>query len=91
MPPSRVQVRNQLALEPGDLVLEHQLALLQALELQLVGLEVERQARDDLVEVAVRDAQLPQLLDVLEELAIDVVLIFDIVIAWRSGCLSDAR
>ena len=72
-----VQVRDQLALEPRDLVLEDQLALLEALELQLVGLEVERQARNDLVEVAMRDAQLTQLFNVLEKLAIDVVLIFD--------------
>ena len=72
-----VQIRDQLAFEPRDLVLEDQLALLEALQLQLIGLEVERQARDDLVEVAMRDAQLAQLFNVLEKLAIDVVLIFD--------------
>ena len=68
---------NQLTFEPRDLVLEDQLALLEALELQLVGLEVERQARDDLVEIAMRDAQFAQLFNILEKLAIDVVLIFD--------------
>src|SRR6187397_765436 len=33
--------------------------------------------RDDLVEIAVRDAEFAQLFHVLEKLAIDVVLIFD--------------
>src|SRR6188508_1080961 len=84
---SRVEIRDELALEPSDLVLEDQLALLETLQLQLVGLEVERQARDDLVEIAVRDAEFAQLFHVLEKLAIDVVLIFDF--AHRRG--SDRR
>src|SRR5262245_55035122 len=82
--PSGVQIGNQLAFEPSDLVLEHELAFLQALYLQLIGLEVERQARNDLVEVPVRDPQLSQLFNILEKLTIDVVLIFDIV-AHRSS------
>src|SRR5690349_11169792 len=80
---SRVEIGNELAFEPRDLVLEDQLALLEALQLQLVGLEIERQPRDDLVEIPVRDAQFAQLFHVLEKLAIDVVLIFDI--AHRLG------
>src|SRR5690348_7200991 len=60
--PSGVQVRNQLALEPGDLVFEHQLALLQPLQLQLIDVQIEREARDDLVQVPVLDTQLSQLL-----------------------------
>src|SRR5690349_21373240 len=74
---SGVEIGDQLALEAGDLILEDELALLETLELQLVGLEVERQPRDHLVEVAMGDTQLPQLFHVLEKLAIDVVLIFD--------------
>src|SRR5690349_11351061 len=86
---SGVQIGNQLALEPRYLILEHELALLEALDLQLVGLEVERQARDDLVQIAVGDSQFPQLFNVLEKLAIDVVLIFDF--AHRRFCVTDSR
>src|SRR5262245_48566275 len=75
---SGVQIGDQLAFEARDLILEDELAFLEALELQLVGLEVERQPGDDFVEVAMRYAQLPQLFHVLEKLAVDVVLIFDI-------------
>src|SRR6185436_20155882 len=60
-----------------DLVLEDQFAFLETLELQLIGLEIERQPGDDFVEIAVGYTQLPQLFHVLEKLAIDVVLIFD--------------
>ena len=38
--------------------------------------DVHRQARDDLVEVAMLDAQLAQLLEVAEQLAVDVVFDF---------------
>src|SRR5687767_14686913 len=86
---SRVEVRDQLALEAGDLVLEHELALLEALDLQLIGLEIERQPGDDLVEVPMSDAQLAELFNVLEKLAIDVVLIFDI--AHRSNWVTGSR
>src|SRR5687767_8482723 len=74
---SGVEVGDQLALEASDLILEDELALLEALELELVGLEVERQACDDFIQIAVRYAQFPQLFHILEKLAIDVVLIFD--------------
>ena len=69
--PSRsgVEVRDQLALEPRDLVLEHQLALLEAPHLHLVDVEVELQAMNHVVEVTVLDAQLAQPLQVLERLA----------------------
>src|SRR5690348_3217955 len=75
---SGVEIRDQFALEARDLILEDEFAFLEALELQLIGLEVERQPRDDFVEIAVRYAQFPQLFHVLEKLAIDVVLVFDI-------------
>src|SRR5688572_15111688 len=74
---SGVQVRNQFALETRDLILENEFAFLEALELQLIGLEVEREPGDDLIQIAVRYAQLPQLFHVLEKLAIYIVLIFD--------------
>ena len=57
-----------------DLVLEHKLALLEAFELHLIDMDVHRQPGDDIVEVAVFDAQPPQLVDVAEQLAVDVVL-----------------
>src|SRR6185312_16637385 len=67
---SGVQVRDQLALEASDLVLQHELAFLEALQLQLVGMDVERQSGDDIVQVAMLNAQLAQLLHVAEQLAI---------------------
>jgi len=43
----------------------------------ILEIEIERQAGDDLVQVAVSYTQLTQLFHVLEKLAIDIVLIFD--------------
>lgn len=57
-----VQVRDKLRFEPGDRILEQQLALLHALELQLIAVRVDGQAFDRGVEVAVLDPQLDQLL-----------------------------
>ena len=45
-------VRQKLALELGDLVLQHQLALLQPLDLQLVERRVARDLADYVVKVA---------------------------------------
>src|SRR5258708_23759657 len=73
---SSVQVWDQLTFEPRDLVLEQQLALLEAFELQLVHMNVERQARDHLIEITMLDTQLPQLLEVAEQLTVDVVFDF---------------
>src|SRR4051794_15186084 len=73
---SGVQIRNELAFEARDLVLQHQLAFLQPLHLQLVGIHVERQAHDYLIEIPMLDAQVAQLLEVPEKLAIDVVFGF---------------
>src|SRR5580698_6675841 len=64
MPPSKgsgVQIGDQLTLKFHDLILERELALLEPLELQLIDMDVHREARDDLVQVPVLDAQLPQL------------------------------
>jgi hypothetical protein len=74
---SGIQVWDLLAFEPGNLVFEQKFALLEALHLQLVDVHVHRQARDDLIEVTMLDAQLTQLFDVAKQLAIDVVLDFD--------------
>src|SRR5450631_4439248 len=71
---SGVQVRDQQTLHARDLVLQEQLALFQALHLNLIHVYVERQARNDLIQVAVLDAQLPQLLEVAKQLAVDIVL-----------------
>src|SRR5262249_20737650 len=65
-----------LAFHPRDLVLEHELALLEALELQLIGVDVHGEPLDDLIEVTMLYAQLPQLLDVAKQLAIDIVFDF---------------
>src|SRR5256884_6929482 len=73
---SGIEIRDQLTLESRDLILEHELALLQALQLQLVDVQIERQPRDDLVEITMLDAQLPQLFHVPEQLAVDVVFDF---------------
>src|SRR5262249_30496386 len=70
---SGIEIGNELALEPRDLVFQHELALLQPLQLQLIGVDVHRQARDDVIEVAMLDAQLAQLLHIAKQLAIDVV------------------
>src|SRR6516225_10975223 len=54
-------VGNQVRLQPGDLILQQQLALLQPLQMQLVGGILLRQPGDDGVEVAVFAAQLREL------------------------------
>jgi hypothetical protein len=69
---SCVEIRYQLALQARDLVLEHELALLQALHLQFVDLEVHAESGNDVVEIAMFNAQLTQALDVLEQIRIDV-------------------
>src|SRR5580704_432446 len=71
---SGVQVRNQQALHARDLVLEKELTFFQTLHLDLIHVHIEREARNDLIQIAVLDAQLPQLLEVAEQLAVDVVL-----------------
>src|SRR3569833_3060465 len=69
--PLCIEVRDQLAFHPGDLILQHELALLEALQLQLVGMDVERQAGDHLVQVPMINAQRPQLLYVAEQQTVD--------------------
>src|SRR5262245_1753263 len=73
---SGVQIRNELAFEARDLVLQHQFAFFQALHLQLVRIHVERQAHDHLIEIPMLDTQVAQLFEILEKLAIDVVFGF---------------
>ena len=51
-------VRRQLSFEECDLVLQKQLAFLQALELELVLDGINAKAGDDVVEVAVLEVQL---------------------------------
>ena len=63
---SSVQIRYELTLESRDLILEHQLAPLESFHLQLVHLEIHAESGNDVVEIAMLDAQLPQTLDVLE-------------------------
>src|SRR5690606_15274431 len=55
-------VRQQLAFEPQDLILEKQLALLQALDLQLVERAVPGDLRDHIIQVAMLNAQVLQTL-----------------------------
>src|SRR5690606_11952429 len=54
----RVQIRNPVALELRDHVLQHQLPLLQAAEHDLIDIRIEREPRDDLIQVLVLYAQL---------------------------------
>src|ERR1700722_10793610 len=72
---SCVEIRYELALESRDLILEHQLAPLESLHLQLIHLEVHAESGNDVVKIAMLDAQLAQALDVLEQIGIDVALI----------------
>jgi hypothetical protein len=58
------------------LIFEQELAPLQALHLQLVDFEIHAEAGNDVVEIAMLDAQLAQALDVLEQIGIDVVVVF---------------
>jgi hypothetical protein len=53
-------VRDQPAFQPPDLVLQHELALFQALQVKLVGGALVRQACDDGVEVAMLASQFVQ-------------------------------
>jgi hypothetical protein len=64
-----------LALESGDLILEQQFALLEALHLQLVDSEIHAQPGNDVIEITMLDAQLPQALYVLEQIGIDVAFV----------------
>src|SRR5581483_789882 len=73
---SGVEIGDELTLEPCDLVFQHELALLEAFELQLIDVHIEREAGDHLIEVAVLDAELAQLLHVAEQIAVDVVFDF---------------
>jgi hypothetical protein len=61
----------ELALEPGDLVLEQELAALQALQLELVVDELVAEPLDDVVEIAVLDLELQDAL--LKHRALDLV------------------
>src|SRR5690606_9228978 len=70
---SGIEIRDGLAFQSGDLVFQHQLALLQAAHLHLIDMDIHVQPRDDLVQVAMLDAQLAQFLDIAEQLAINVV------------------
>src|SRR5437762_877820 len=54
-------VRDEPALQPRDLVLEHQLAFLEPLDLELVERPLIRQPRDDRIEITMLAAQFVQL------------------------------
>jgi hypothetical protein len=54
------------------LIFEHELAPLEAFHLQFVDFEIHGEARNDVIEIPVLDAQLPQALDVLEQIGVDV-------------------
>src|SRR5688572_21815492 len=71
-----VEVGDQLALQPRDLVLQHQFAFFQAPQLHFVDVQVHLQPVDDVVQVAMLDAQLPQPLQSPERLGLDLVLRF---------------
>src|ERR1700722_9065361 len=72
---SGIEIGYELAFELHDQILEHQLAFLEAFELQLIDMNIHRQALDDLVQVAMFDTQLPQFLDIAEQVAVDVVFL----------------
>jgi hypothetical protein len=73
---SCVQVRYELALQPRDLILEHEFAAFETLHLQFVDFEIHGEARNDVIEITVLNAQLAQALDVLEQIGIDVAFFF---------------
>src|SRR5690606_19527273 len=70
---SGIEVRDRLAFQSCGLVFQQQLAFLQAAHLHLIDMDIHVQPRDDLVQVAMLDAQLAQFLDIAEQLAINVV------------------
>src|SRR5690242_19104936 len=82
-------VGEQLALELDDEVLQHQLSLLEALELQLVEARRLGEAADDLVEIAMLAAQALELrLDCLDvEIHPDVTGL----VSARDGLYQDLR
>src|SRR5262245_56318383 len=71
-----VEVGDQLALQACDLILQHQLAFLEASQLHFVDVQVHLQPVDDIVQVTMLDAQLPQPLQPSERLGLDLVLRF---------------
>src|SRR5690606_30572717 len=70
---SRVEIRNQLAFQPSDLILEHELAFFQASQLELVDVQLHLQTIDDVVQVAMLDPQLSQPCEAPKSLSIDLV------------------
>src|SRR5260370_42571050 len=64
--PSCVEIRNELALQPRNLILEQELAPLEAFHLQFIDFEIHGEAGNDVIEIAGLDGQRPQALDVFE-------------------------
>jgi len=73
---SRIEIRDELTFHPRDLILQHEFALLESLQLQLIGMDIERQACDHLIQVPMLNTERPQLFYVAEQLAVDVVFDF---------------
>jgi hypothetical protein len=72
---SGVEVGNDFAAVSLDLVFENQFSFFETFELDLIDVDVHREARDDLVEVSVFDAQLPQFFDIAKQFAVDFVVV----------------
>src|SRR3569833_907618 len=66
---SRIHIRDQLTFHACDLILEHQLALFEALQLQLIGMDFHSVALDDFIEITMLDPQHTQQLKNTEQLA----------------------
>jgi hypothetical protein len=73
-PHSRIQIGDQFTFESGNLIFQHQLALLQPAQLHFVDVQVQLQAMDHVIEVTMLDAQFPQPFQAPESFGFDFVL-----------------
>ena len=71
MTASGIHVRDKFTLERRNHVLKYKSTLLESSNPELVDHGIMRQRVDQVVEVAVRDAQFPQLFKLLEGLGVD--------------------
>jgi hypothetical protein len=64
-----------MAFQSRDLILDHELAFFQPSELHFIDVQIELQTMNDVVQIAMFDAQFPQAFQAPESLGIDFGLL----------------
>jgi len=73
-PRLRIQIRNKLALEPLDQILEHQPAFLEAPQHDVIDLRVLAEVIDDVIQIPVLDAEISEPAGVLKRRRINILV-----------------